>query len=107
MIDLNKKYWREKVTAEITLAHVMQFAQELGSTLNAAELAVFLNDSGRAQAMWMHMMQAGEEYIKTSLLEGKQGGLHKQKRPATPAATNHSLQHKPLVTPEPASISYQ
>lgn len=72
MIDLKKKCWREKVTAEITVAHVLQFAKELGSNMNAAEAATFLNQQGRAQAVWTHMMQAGEEFLKSNLA-GKTG----------------------------------
>ena len=49
MIDLKKKCWREKVTAEITVAHMLQFARELGANMNAAEAATFLNEKGRAQ----------------------------------------------------------
>jgi hypothetical protein len=67
MIDLKKKCWREKVTAELTMAHVVQFAQEMGADMNAAEVAEFLNHDGTAQNVWMHMMQAGEQYIKSSL----------------------------------------
>lgn len=69
MIELKnkKKCWREKVTAEITLAHVLQFAQEMGSEISAAEVATFLNENGRAQSVWIHMMQAGERYIKSNL----------------------------------------
>lgn len=67
MIDLKKKCWREKVTAEITLTHVLQFAKEAGSNMNPTQVAAFLNEQGRAQAVWTHMMQAGEEYIKSSL----------------------------------------
>lgn len=67
MIDLKKKCWREKVTAEITMAHMLQFARELGTNMSAAEVAAFLNQNGRAQSVWTHMMQAGEEYIKASL----------------------------------------
>jgi|GEM_PF-1226033 len=67
MIDLKKKCWRDKVTAEITLAHVVQFARESGIKLSEAELASFLNQNGRAQGIWMHMMQAAEQYIKSSL----------------------------------------
>jgi hypothetical protein len=55
------------VTAEITLAHVLQFAQEMGTNMSAAELATFLNENGRAQSVWIHMMQAGEQYIKSNL----------------------------------------
>lgn len=81
MIDLKKKCWREKVTAEITLAHLQQFARELGTNMNAAETAAFLNEKGRAQAVWTHMMQAGEDYVK-STLAGKTTGIHTPKRNA-------------------------
>jgi len=67
MIDLKKKCWREKVTAELTMAHVVQFSQEMGANMNAAEVAEFLNHNGTAQNVWMHMMQAGERYIKSSV----------------------------------------
>jgi hypothetical protein len=67
MIDLKKKCWREKVTAELTMAHVVQFAQEMGANMDASEVAEFLNHNGTAQNVWMHMMQAGEHYIKSSL----------------------------------------
>jgi hypothetical protein len=35
--------------------------------MSAAEVAAFLNQNGRAQGVWTHMMQAGEDYIKSSL----------------------------------------
>ncbi len=88
MIDLKKKYWREKVTAEITLAHMLQFAGELGSNLSAAEAAAFLNEKGRAQSIWTHMMQAGEEYIKSNL-RGSGVGLHNVKQGASHAPLVH------------------
>jgi len=81
MIDLKKKCWREKVTAEITLGHLQQFASEMGSSMSAAEVATFLNEKGRAQDVWTHMMQAGEEYIKSSLA-GRTVGFHTVKRSA-------------------------
>ena len=49
MIDLKKKCWREKVTAEITVAHMLQSPRELGTNMSAAEVAAFLNQNGRAQ----------------------------------------------------------
>jgi hypothetical protein len=73
MIDLKKKCWRENVTAEITMAHMLHFAKEVGTNMSAAEVAAFLNEKGRAQGVWTHMMQAGEEYIKSGL----QGGPHR------------------------------
>jgi len=86
MIDLKKKCWREKVTAEITVAHVLQFAREAGSNMDAAEVAAFLNEKGRAQAVWTHMMQAGEDYIK-STLPGNKVGLHTVRRSAPQVGT--------------------
>ena len=88
MIDLKKKCWREKVTAEITVAHMLQFARELGANMNAAEAATFLNEKGRAQAVWTHMMQAGEQYIKANL-QGNKGSLHSVKRSAQAAPMLH------------------
>ena len=67
MTEHKKKYWREKVTAEITLSHVQGFAQEMGTDFTEEQLASFLNENGLAQGLWVHMMRAGEEYIKSSL----------------------------------------
>ena len=67
MSELKKKCWREKVTAEITVTHLQQFAQEMGTNLSTTEVAQFLNQNGLAQNVWMHMMQAGEQYIKSNL----------------------------------------
>src|SRR5580704_7552800 len=85
MIDLKKKCWREKVTAELTMAHVVQFAQEMGANMNAAEVAEFLNHNGTAQNVWIHMMQAGEQYIKSSL-KTKSVNLPVVSRPRVQAA---------------------
>jgi len=86
MIDLKKKCWREKVTAEITLAHVLQFAREAGTKMDAAEVAAFLNEKGRAHEVWTHMMKAGEDYIKSSL-ECERVGLHNLKQPTRHAGS--------------------
>jgi len=88
MIDLKKKCWREKVTAEITVAHMLQFARELGTNMDAAEVAAFLNEKSRAQDIWTHMMQAGEDYIKSSLQVSKVG-LPKGKRSVQPSPLLH------------------
>jgi len=58
---------REKVVAEITIAHLTQFANESGRTLSTEEAVAFLNQHGRAYEMWKHMMLAAEEYIKSTL----------------------------------------
>ncbi len=67
MIEQKKKYWREKVTAEITLTHVQAFAQEMGTKVTTEEVTAFLNQNGMAQRLWIHMMKAGEQYIKSGL----------------------------------------
>jgi hypothetical protein len=88
MIDLKKKCWREKVTAEITLAHLMHFAREAGNDMTATEIAAFLNRDGRAHGVWMHMMQAGEQYIKASL-EASRAGVLTLKQNNTQASMVH------------------
>ena len=64
MIDKKK---RERVVAEITAAHLELFVQALGRSLTREQAVAFLNQDGRAYAMWKHMMHAGEDYIKSSL----------------------------------------
>jgi hypothetical protein len=54
--------------------------------LNAAEVATFLNQNGTAQNVWIHMMQAGEQYIKSNL-KTKALDLPVVNRPGAPAAT--------------------
>ena len=66
-----KKCWRQKVVAEMTAAHLQQFARELGTPLSAPDALVFLNERGRAYEMWKEMMRAAEEYIKASLQEAR------------------------------------
>jgi hypothetical protein len=88
MIDLKKKCWREKVTAEITVAHMLQFARELGTNMSAAEVAAFLNQDGRAQGVWTHMMQAGEQYIKSSM-EANPTVMHSGRQTASKASLMH------------------
>ena len=64
---MTEKKKREKVNAEITAAHLIRFAREVGTVMTQEEAVGFLNGQGRAYAMWKHMMQAGEEYIKHTL----------------------------------------
>ena len=64
---MTEKKKREKVIAEITLAHLLEFAQEAGLNLGREEALAFFNQNGRAYAMWKQMMQAGETYIKETL----------------------------------------
>jgi len=64
---MTQKKKRERVVAEITLAHLRQIARQLGRPLNDEEALAFLNQGGHAYDMWKHMMLAGEEYIKRNL----------------------------------------
>lgn len=106
MIDLKKKCWREKVTAEITVAHVLQLAKEMGTNMSAAEAATFLNEQGRAQAVWTHMMQAGEEFLKSNLAD--RPGFHNSTRNPTQSITPAPpLPRKHSTHIGSASVSYQ
>jgi hypothetical protein len=64
---MTEKKKREKVVAEITAAHLSEFAAEIGRTMNQEEAIAFLNSEGRAYEMWKRMMQAGEEYLRSTL----------------------------------------
>jgi hypothetical protein len=64
---MTEKKKREKVNAEITTAHLIQFAHEVGAGMTHEDAVAFLNRNGRAYDMWKHMMRAGEEYIKETL----------------------------------------
>ena len=105
MIDLKKKCWREKVTAEVTVAHLQQFAKELGITLSADHAAAFLNEKGRAQAVWTYMMQAGEEFLKANLA-GKTG-IHGGGRSTATTTPVHPIHRKQGDAASGASVSYQ
>ncbi len=63
----SKKCWRERVTAEITVAHLVEFAREVGDEISPTQAEAFLNENGHAYEMWMHMMRAGEEFIKNHI----------------------------------------
>ncbi len=79
---MTEKKKREKVIAEITLAHLTQFACEAGRSLSQQEAIAFLNQDGRAYAMWKRMMQAGEEYIKSTLQHPASTSLRMVQTPA-------------------------
>jgi hypothetical protein len=66
-----KKCWRQKVVAEMTAAHLQQFAREMGTSLSGSDALLFLNEHGRAYEMWKQMMRAGEEYVKAKLQEAR------------------------------------
>ena len=57
--------------AEITVIHVIQLAAEHGCPVTRDHALAFLNEDGRAYEMWMHMMRAGEDFIKRNLQQTK------------------------------------
>jgi hypothetical protein len=61
----SRKCWRARVTAEITTSHLVKFAREAGEQISTAQAEAFLNENGHAYEMWMHMMRAGEDFIKS------------------------------------------
>jgi hypothetical protein len=58
---------RNRVVAEITLAHIRQLAIKFGCPAGEDHVLAFLNEDGHAYAMWMRMMEADEEFIKSNL----------------------------------------
>jgi len=64
---MTNKRKREKVVAEITTLHLVEFMREQGKTLDQRQAIEFLNENGCAYTMWKHMMLAGENYIKSVL----------------------------------------
>ena len=67
---------------------------------------VRLNENGRAQGVWTHMMQAGEEFLKSSLAERTR--FHKNATAVTRSVMPHSpLPHKNTRPSETTSVLYQ
>ena len=64
-----QKKHRDRVMAEITLSHLLRLSNEHGCPVSREQALAFLNQEGRAFEMWKHMMQAGEEFIASSLLD--------------------------------------
>jgi len=69
---MTPKKKREKVVAEITTTHLMKFMQEQGRSLDQQQAVMFLNEGDRAYVMWKQMMYAGENYIKSVLVQPSQ-----------------------------------
>ena len=65
---MSEKKDRERVTAEITLSHLMRLGNEHGCPVSREQALAFLNQDGRAFEMWTQMMQAAEDFIACSLL---------------------------------------
>jgi hypothetical protein len=65
---MTKKRNRERVTAEITLFHLVQLASEYGCSVSRDQAMAFINEEERAQEVWKRMMQAGLDFIACSLL---------------------------------------
>ena len=70
---MSEKKDRERVTAEITLSHLIRLGNEQGFPVSREQALAFLNQEGRAFEMWKHMMQAAEDFIACSLLRNSLG----------------------------------
>jgi len=57
---------REKVTAEISVCHLVRLANESGCPVSREQALAFMNEDGRAFEMWKHMMHAAEDFITCS-----------------------------------------
>ncbi len=66
-MNVPSKCWRERVVAEITPAHLAEFAHEAGIPMSDGEAIAFLNRNGQAYEVWKHMMYAAEDYLKACL----------------------------------------
>ena|SRR5271165_76205 len=69
---MTPKKKRERVVAEITASHLMMLMQEQGRFLDQQQAVAFLNEGDRAYIMWKQMMHAGENYVKSVLLQASQ-----------------------------------
>ena len=56
----------------------MQFAGEIGRGMSHEEAVTFLNQDGRAYAMWKRMMQAAEEYMKARLNQQRPASISRR-----------------------------
>ncbi|HZP61889.1 MAG TPA: hypothetical protein VFB28_00630 [Terriglobales bacterium] len=64
---MTEKKKRQRVTAEITAAHLTELASKLKCPLTHEQAIALLNNEGHAYEMWKWMMKAGEEYIRFAL----------------------------------------
>ncbi len=92
---MNEKKDRERVTAEITLSHLIRLGNEQGCPVNREQALAFLNQDGRAFEMWKHMMQAAEDFIACSLLRHSlsPGGHHVFASQPTPLRSISTVAH--------------
>ncbi|HKN71599.1 MAG TPA: hypothetical protein VJX30_11235 [Terriglobales bacterium] len=89
---MTEKKDRERVTAEVTLSHLMRLGNEQGRPVSREQTLASLNQEGRAFEMWKHMMQAAEEFIAGSLFRhsfspGGQNGFASRPGPGQSIST--------------------
>ena len=71
-MDAEARFWTAKVIAEISVADVVRFANEVGMPVTPAEAADLLNNELRTQGMRDHMLAAGRDYLAASLESRRQ-----------------------------------
>src|SRR5271165_7661825 len=99
---------RERVTAEITLSHLVRLGNEQGCPVSREQALAFLNHQGRAFEMWKHMMQAAEEFIAGSLFQHAfsstgHNGSESRSRPVR-SVDNAALEHVFAFTPPMSTV---
>jgi hypothetical protein len=89
---------RERVTAEITLFHLILLANEHGCKVSHEQAMAFLNEKETAQEIWKQMMQAGLDFIQSSLLPASPGpsSLREVPRWTAPTLSSPNLKKSDL-----------
>ena len=64
---MRQKRNRERVAAEITTLHLIEFMREQGRSIDQQQALNFLNLDGHAYSMWVQMMHAAENYISSEI----------------------------------------
>jgi hypothetical protein len=66
---MTQKKNRERVVAEITTVHLIEFMREQGRSMDQQQALNFLNQDGHAYVMWKQMMHAAENYISSEIAQ--------------------------------------
>jgi len=84
---------KERVTAEITLSHLIRLAHDQGCPMSYQEALAFFNQNGQAFEMWKIMMHAAEDFITNSLLHhGSRSGDLNEIAPVAEVSISHTEQ---------------
>ena len=91
--------------AEVTLAHIRQLAVLFGCEVSEEEVLTFLNQNGHAYGMWMRMMQAAEDFIKSNLPTGAPKAAGRQLKHSAVAADSSYFRTYPTSADGTSSLN--